>query len=81
MAFQYKMVQVPPTISVKSKEYKGSEAATYLDDIVNQMATQGWEFYRVDPIGVQVRPGCLAGLFGQRVQERTFYVITFRAPV
>ena len=47
---------------------------------VNQMAVQGWEFYRVDPIGVEVRPGCLAGLFGAFVQQITYYVVTFRAP-
>lgn len=78
MTYTYKMVQVPPTIAVKSKEYRGSEAATYLQDVVSQMARDGWEFYRVDPIGVQVQPGCLGSLLGQVVQERTFYVITFR---
>ena len=80
MSYRYKMVQVPPTISVKSKEYRGSEAAAYMQDIVTQMSREGWEFYRVDPIGVQVQPGCLGSLFGMTVQERTFYVITFRAP-
>ena len=78
MAYKYQMVQAPPAILVKSKEHTGGEAATYLQGIVNQMAEQGWEFYRVDPIGVQVQPGCLAGLLGQSVQERTYYVVTFR---
>jgi hypothetical protein len=80
MAYKYHMVQVPPTISVKSKEYKGGEAAGYLQDLVSQVAAQGWEFYRVDSIGVQVQPGCLASIFGASVQERTYYVVTFRAP-
>jgi hypothetical protein len=75
--YKYKMVQVPPTIVVKDKNHRGSEAAAYLQQIVDQMAPQ-WEFYRVDPIGVQVQPGCLAGMFGAAVQERTYYVITFR---
>jgi hypothetical protein len=74
------MVQVPPTIAVKSKEYRGGEAAAYLQDLVTQIAAQGWEFYRVDAIGVQVQPGCLASLFGASVQELTYYVVTFRAP-
>lgn len=81
MTYEYQMVQVPPAISVKSKEYTGSEAATYLQDVVNEKAVQGWEFYRVDPIGIQVQPGCLAGLLGQSVQERTYYVVTFRKEV
>lgn len=34
MKYQYKMVQIPPSISVRSKDYKGGEAAGYLEDIV-----------------------------------------------
>ena len=54
MAIKYKMIQVPPTISVKEKEHKGTEAAVYLESVVNQMAAQGWQFYRVDSIGVEL---------------------------
>lgn len=81
MKYQYKMVQVPPSISVRSKDYKGGEAAGYLEEIVGQLSPLGWEFYRVDAIGVQIQAGCLASLFGQTPQERTYYVITFRMPV
>lgn len=78
MAYKYKMVQVPPAISVKQKEHQGTEAAAYMESVVNQMAEQGWEFYRVDSIGVELKPGCLAGLLGQKIIERVYYVITFR---
>jgi hypothetical protein len=78
MAYKYKMVQVPPAISVKEKEHKGTEAAAYMESVVSQMAEQGWEFYRVDSIGVQLEPGCLGALFGQKTAERSYYVITFR---
>jgi hypothetical protein len=80
MKYQYKMVQVPPSISIRSKDYKGGEAAGYLEEIVTQWSQLGWEFYRVDAIGVQIQAGCLASLFGQSAQERTYYVITFRMP-
>jgi hypothetical protein len=43
---------------------KGNEAAGYLQDLVTQIAAQGWAFYPVNSIGVQVQPGCLASLFG-----------------
>ena len=79
-AFKYKMVQVPPNIAVQEKERKGSEAAAYLEKIVNQYAIQGWEFYRVDSVGVNVLPGCLGGLIGQSAKLETYYVITFRRP-
>jgi hypothetical protein len=76
--FQYKMVQVPPNIEVQAKQHKGNEAAAYLESIVNANARDGWEFYRVDAIGVSVQPGCLAGLFGQKEAFSTYYVVSFR---
>jgi hypothetical protein len=78
MAYQYKMVQVPPTIKVKSKNHQGGEGAAYLEEIVNQWAQDGWEFYRVDTIGVRTGPGCLGSLLGQKAQFLEYYVITLR---
>jgi len=76
--YQYKMVQVPPNIEVQAREHRGNEAAAYLEGVVNSNAGQGWEFYRVDAIGVSVRPGCLAGLLGGKRVTSTYYVVTFR---
>jgi len=78
MSYQYKMVQVPPVIRIKYKEQQGGEAAAYLEEIVNQQAREGWEFYRVDPIGIHTQPGCFASLFGQKALTLKYYVITFR---
>jgi len=75
--FEYKMVQVPPTINVGTKE-KGSEAASYLQNVVNESAVDGWEFYRVDNLGVKTSPGCLGALSGQKDQTLIYYVVTFR---
>ncbi|HYE75627.1 MAG TPA: DUF4177 domain-containing protein [Blastocatellia bacterium] len=78
MFYHYKMLQIPPSISVQKKEYRGNEAAGYLQEIVNAEATQGWEFYRVDEIGTWVNPGCLRMLFGQKSVSIPHYVVTFR---
>jgi hypothetical protein len=78
MSYQYKMMQVPPVIRIKAKEHQGGEAAAYLEEIVNQQAQQGWEFYRVDSIGVRTEPGCLGSLLGQKAQTLEYYVVTFR---
>ena len=78
MELTYKMVQVPPRILVKGSTQQGTEAASYLQSVVNEHATEGWEFFRVDPIGVQTQPGCLASLLGQQAAEVTYYVVTFR---
>jgi hypothetical protein len=78
MSYQYKMVQIPPNIQISAKQKKGQEAAVYLEQIVNKMAEQDWEFYRVDTIGVQTDPGCLASLFGHKAELVSYYVVTFR---
>lgn len=85
MAYQYRMVQTPRSISVTGAE-EGNEAARYLESLVNGQVQEGWEFFRVDSIGVEVRPGCLAGLLhtltqgilGSGITHDTYYVVTFR---
>lgn len=79
MTYEYKMMQVPPTIVVKEKGWRGQEAAYYLESLVNEQAAKGWEFYRVDAVGVAIKPGCLAGLLGVKETLREYYVVTFRA--
>jgi hypothetical protein len=76
--YKYKMVQIPPNIAVQMKAHKGNEAAAYLESIVNEYASDGWDFQRVDSIGVQVQPGCLDALSGKKVEDSSYYVITFR---
>jgi len=80
MAYTYKMIQVPPTISIQAKGQTGTEAADYLESVVNDKAAKGWEFVRVDSIGVRIDPGCLWGLLGQGPSEAVYYVVTFRKP-
>ena len=81
MGYEYRMVQLAPTISVAAGKQKGDEAAGYLYSIVDENAKQGWEFYRVDTIGVVTKPGCLAGLGGAKETAFEYYVATFRKQV
>lgn len=74
--YEYFMVQVPPNIQVKQSS--GQDAAAYLQNVANQYASQGWEFYRVDTVGVMVAPGCLGMLMGGKQSFNEYYVITFR---
>ena len=78
MAYEYKMIQVPPNIVVKEKGQKGNEAAHYLQTLVNEQVAEGWEFYRVDTVGVVTPAGCLASLFGAKETLKDYYVVTFR---
>ena len=79
MSYQYKMVQVPPTITIEAGTAQGNEAAVYLERVVNQYAEKGWEFYSVETIGVHEKPGCWASLWGAKEVFTSHYVITFRA--
>lgn len=79
--YTYKMVQVPPNISVEVQNHTGNVAAAYLQTIVNKYAKEGWEFQRVDEIGVQVNPGCFDSLFGKKTEVYSYYVVTFRKNV
>lgn len=79
-AYTYKMVQIPPNVTVADGESRKGILADYLEDIVNKYARKGWEFWRVDELGVRVRPGCFAGLLGARSYDVKYSVITFRKP-
>jgi hypothetical protein len=74
----YKMVQIPQDIAVDTKKHKGNEAAVYLEGVVNKYAASGWEFQRIDSIGVALRQGCFGALSGKKEEYNQYHVITFR---
>jgi hypothetical protein len=75
----YKMVQLPPRIAVSSSKELGTAGAKFLQDEVNHYARKGWEFYRVDAIGVSVQPSFTDEFFMRDKEKHSvFYVITFR---
>jgi uncharacterized Zn finger protein (UPF0148 family) len=76
--FEYRMLQIPPTISVQQS--KGNEAAIYLQTTVNAQAREGWEFYRIDQFSIQQPAGCLLSFSGRDTITTTFHVVTFRRP-
>lgn len=76
--YEYKMLQIPPRIIIKAKGAQGQEAALYLQEIASEYAAKGWEFYRVDTVGVVTRAGCLGKLLGASDINVEYYVVTFR---
>jgi hypothetical protein len=85
MHYECKMVQIPPTIVVEERKYRGQEAAHYLETLANEHAADGWEFFRIDRVGVILESGCgcagcLAFLlgFGRKATMIEYYVMTFR---
>ena len=41
-----------------------AEVSKQLEAVINQHASQGWEFVAVNDVNIEIKPGCLAGLFG-----------------
>lgn len=78
MKYEYKMKQIPPGILLSNRREKGDEAASYIEGIANEWASEGWEFYRVDSMAVAVPTGCLG--IG-KPESSNYYVITFRREV
>lgn len=80
--YSYKVV---PFIGNLKKDVFTVENAQKVSDqlqqLINAHAQQGWEFYRIDAVQIQISPGCLAGLFGQRTSWITFDQVVFRQQV
>lgn len=51
-----------------------------LQQLIDTYTRQGWEFYRIDPVQIQIKPGCIASLLGQRVMWINFDQVIFRRP-
>lgn len=77
MEYEYKMVQMPATVDVE-REYRKNKAAHFLEQMANEQAADGWEFHRVDKVGVINRPGIFARILGAQPMRVEYTVITFR---
>lgn len=74
--YDFKMIQLPQTFVLQKDT--GKEIAVYLEKLSQDMSAQGWQFYRIDQVGVAVAPGCLGAMSGVK-QTMTYYnVVTFR---
>lgn len=78
MPYQYKIIQVPSSVIMSSRQQDA--LAKNIEAIINQYATAGWEFHRMDHFTIYVAPGCLAGLFGAQPTPKPEYLISFRRP-
>jgi hypothetical protein len=75
MAYQY---QVVPFIGKIKSSQSASDVAAQLQAVISQYAVQGWEFYQIGDVNIEVKPGCLAGLFGAKIAYMRFDQIIFR---
>ena len=76
--YQY---QVVPFIGKIKGNQSAAEVSGQLQAIINQYSSQGWEFYQLNDVNIEVQPGCLAGLFGAKTAYVLFDQLIFRREV
>ena len=79
MTYEYKMIQLPQSLVLQRDT--GTEFAAYLQKLTNDMASKGWEFYRMDTVTVHTQPGCLAALTGAKQTTTQYNIATYRQPL
>ncbi len=75
MAAQYKVV---PFIGKIKSSGSAGEVATQLQAAINANAVDGWELHSFNDVNIEVRPGCLAGLFGAKAAYIQFDQLVFK---
>jgi hypothetical protein len=75
MSYQYKVV---PFIGKLKSGESAEIAAQQLQSVISQNTSNGWEFVQLGDVNIEVQPGCLAGLLGQKAAYVTFDQVIFR---
>jgi hypothetical protein len=84
--YTYKCLEVPVVMSVGSKQ-SHIEAVKAYQNLINQEASQGWEYVSVDSIDSMYQQGCLqamlskipiVNLFIRQEEYVSFKVIVFK---
>lgn len=75
MTYQFKVV---PFIGQIKGNQSSADVAKQLEAVISQHSTQGWEFYQLSDVNIEVQPGCLAGLLGAKVSYVRFDQLIFR---
>ena len=70
----YKVIHFTPTMKSGLLSAKGEAIENQLATIINEQASDGWEFVSYQTSHVEVSPGCLASLFGRKT-DHTYYDI------
>jgi len=76
MNYHYKVV---PFIGQSRGRISPEDVAAQLENLISQYTANGWEFYQLSDVNIEVQPGCLAGLFGAKVQYARFDQLIFRS--
>lgn len=73
---EYKCVPAPKELVI-DKNGSYSSAVSSFAGLINNEAKDGWKFHSMENIAVTEKPGCLAGLFGQKDTTVYFNMLVF----
>lgn len=76
-AYVYRVV--PFEGKIKGSQSAG-EVSGQLQSLINGIASEGWELVTMADVGIEVSPGCIAGLFGGEKSYLRFDQLIFRRP-
>ncbi len=78
MKYEYTTVSVPCNLVCKHGLDMGETLAKYIENVINEMMEEGWEYYRTDNYSVIEAPSCLGSLFGHKEKLGIYNVLVFR---
>lgn len=70
--------KVLPFIGRAKGNLSADVVSKQLEDLISAQATEGWEFYQLSNVNIQVTPGCLAGLLGGKESYVRYDQVIFR---
>ncbi len=70
--------KVVPFIGRIKSSQSASEVGGQLQSLINAEASQGWDLDQIQAVNIEIKPGCLAGLFGAKVVYVKFDQVIFR---
>lgn len=76
-SYTYKVV---PFRAGQKGQLSPADVASQLATVISAGAIDGFELHQVATVTVEVAPGCLGSLLGQRMQYLTYEQVLFRRP-
>lgn len=83
MEYEYRVVSIKTGVTEKDfkKGVASSKIAAQVEIQIQNLAREGFEYYRSFPVNVAVKPGCLKALFGAKIETVEVGVMVFRKTI
>ena len=75
MSYTYRVM--PFIGRIKGNQTAG-DVADQLEALIDEGVKEGWEFDQVSNVNIEVKPGCLSGLFGAKESYTRFDMVIFK---